>query len=91
MSDVSARQGDTAATIQSWLALHISQIRGIDPGEVDVHRPFSHYGLGSADAAMLAADLEVWLQQPVEPTLVWDHPSIAAAASALAAAPSRRA
>lgn len=65
-----------AREIQSWLISHISQALKIPVRDIDVQEPFAHYGMDSAQAISLSADLEDWLEREFSPTLVYDYPSI---------------
>ncbi|AUX42315.1 peptide synthetase [Sorangium cellulosum] len=56
----------------------------VSPADLDVSRPLAQYGLSSKAAIALTGDLEGELKIPVSPTLVYDHPTIAALARALA-------
>ncbi|XXY48792.1 amino acid adenylation domain-containing protein [Sorangium sp. So ce269] len=56
----------------------------VSPGDLDVSRPLAQYGLSSKAAIALTGDLEGELKIPVSPTLVYDHPTIAQLALALA-------
>jgi acyl carrier protein len=62
--------------IQEWMVDRIAKLLEIDPEEVDVTVPFDRYGLDSAAAIGLTADLEDWLQQELDPTLLYDYPTI---------------
>ena len=78
------RESRTAAEIEAWLVSQLSELLGIAPSDIDVRQPFTYYGLSSAEAAILAGDLEDWLGCELSPTLAWDYPTIEALASHLA-------
>ena len=67
-----------AEEIAVWLIEHLAALLGLAPEHVDRHEDFTAYGLSSADAALLSGDLEDWLGCPLEPTVAWDYPTIAA-------------
>ncbi|HXW82475.1 MAG TPA: AMP-binding protein, partial [Acidimicrobiales bacterium] len=73
-----------AAEIRAWLVQAVAERVGTEANEVDVGQPFTHYGLDSVDAVALSGHLGQWLGRNVEPTLVWDYPTIASAARYLA-------
>ena len=73
-----------AAEIEAWLVDKIATQLSVAPGFVDPERPFVEYGLDSVQAVSLAGDLETWLGRSLSPTLIWDHPSIAALSRHLA-------
>ena len=66
--------------IEDWLIDKIASQTGTDPLDIEVHRPFSYLGLDSMLAVDLAMDLEDWLGRALPSTLVWDYPTIEAAA-----------
>ena len=73
-----------ARDIEDWLIDRIASQTGMDPLDIEVHRPFSYLGLDSMLAVDLAMDLEDWLGRALPATLVWDYPTIEAAARFLA-------
>lgn len=87
MSTVSGRietdaQGDAhkeslqAADIQAWIVSYLAQLLEIDPDEINVTIPFDRYGLDSSVAVGLTGDLEDWLGRKLDPTLLYDYPTI---------------
>jgi acyl carrier protein len=46
--------------------------------------PFAQFGWDSVDAVQLALDVSVWLRHDVDPTLMWNFPTIEALAIHLA-------
>jgi acyl carrier protein len=74
----------TAAEIQTWLVSHLAGVLEIDPAEVDVTTPFDRYGLDSVAAIGITGDLEAWLGYDLDPTLLYDYPTIEAVARYLA-------
>jgi acyl carrier protein len=73
-----------AAAIEQWLMAHIAKLAKQDIEEIDVNQPFSHYALDSVATVGLTADLEDLLDIPLQPTLLWDYPTIASLARHLA-------
>ncbi|HEX8132453.1 MAG TPA: beta-ketoacyl synthase N-terminal-like domain-containing protein, partial [Actinomycetes bacterium] len=67
-----------AAELASWLTARLAERLGIEPREIDGREPFAHYGLDSARSMALAGDLEVHLGRRLEPTLLYEHPTIEA-------------
>nr|VFK48316.1 MAG: Acyl transferase domain-containing protein [Candidatus Kentron sp. TC] len=65
-----------AEAIRSWLTAKIGQSAGLSPDKIDTLRPFSHYGLDSAEAVSLSGELGEWLGQSFSPTIVYDYPNI---------------
>jgi 8-amino-7-oxononanoate synthase len=64
------------ADIQRWLQLRIAEINQSSADEVDIHVPFSYYGLDSVAALGISGELEIWLGRKLSPTLTWDHLNI---------------
>ncbi|NEO41305.1 MAG: acyl carrier protein [Moorea sp. SIOASIH] len=74
----------TAAEIQGWLVSYMAELLEIEPDEVDVTIPFDRYGLDSSAAVGLTGDLEDWLLTELDPTLMYDYPTIEALAKHVA-------
>lgn len=66
----------SAAKIQDWIVAYLADLLEIDADEVDVTIPFDRYGLDSSAAVGLTGDLETWLGMEVEPTLLYDYPTV---------------
>lgn len=83
-------QGDTfkeppsRAEIQAWIVSYLAQLLEIDPDEVYVTIPFDQYGLDSSAAVGMTGDLEDWMGRKIDPTLLYDYPTIEALAQHLA-------
>ncbi|WP_289782095.1 type I polyketide synthase [Streptomyces phaeoluteigriseus] len=73
----------TAEGVRAWLAAAVAEAAGLDPLHVDPHRPIAEFGLGSRQLVALGADLSERLGRTLEPSLVFNHPTIAALADAL--------
>lgn len=74
----------STAEIQAWLVSYLAELLEIDPYEVDVTIPFDRYGLDSAAAVGMTGDLEDWLQGELDPTLLYDYPTVEAFSQHLA-------
>jgi acyl transferase domain-containing protein/acyl-CoA synthetase (AMP-forming)/AMP-acid ligase II/acyl carrier protein len=74
----------TAAAMQNWLIARVAQTLKVQPETIQINEPFAHYGMDSAQAVALSADLEDWLNRELPPTLAYDYPTIAELASYLA-------
>ncbi|MBL7684763.1 MAG: AMP-binding protein, partial [Deltaproteobacteria bacterium] len=61
--------------IQNWIQSQLSERLGITE-EIDLRKPFTHFGLDSRDAVNLAGELEDWLGGTFSPTLLWEYPTI---------------
>ncbi|MCP2288108.1 type I polyketide synthase [Nocardia amikacinitolerans] len=75
----------SAADIEAWLVARIAELLGADPAGLPVDVPFAALGLSSMQAVELSDDLQRWADTSLSPTFAYDHPSVAAAAAALAA------
>lgn len=73
-----------AREIQDWLAPRLAEALNLPPERIDAHAPLANYGLGSVEALVLVGDLEDWSGHSLEPTLLWDYPTLAAVAAFLA-------
>lgn len=66
----------SAEKIEAWIVSYLAEVLEIDPDEIDVEIPFDHYGLDSAVAVGMTGDLEDWLGKKIDPTLLYDYPTI---------------
>lgn len=69
--------------IAHWLVRWIARSLGVAPDTIDETRPLVDFGLGSQQAAQLAADLSQWFGHDLPVTVVFDHPTVARLATAL--------
>ncbi|WP_016949102.1 acyl carrier protein [Anabaena sp. PCC 7108] len=74
----------TSQEISNWLVSYISDLLEIEPEEIDLQNTFARYGLDSSSAVMLTGDLQDWLGKDIEPTIMYDYPTIADLAEHLA-------
>jgi len=82
--DVIKKESIGHEQIQNWLTEKISQSLSIDPASLDIHQPFSHYGLDSKELVGMSGDLETFLGRSFSPILLWQYPTIEALAGYLA-------
>jgi len=66
----------TAEEIQEWIVKYLSAALETSVDEIDVTVPFDDYALDSATAIGMTGELEDWLGKPVDPTLVYDYPTV---------------
>lgn len=71
-------------TIQVWLVTQFAERLEIDPEDIDTCEPFDNYGLNSAETMILLGKLERWLGRNLNPTLIFNYPTIAELAQRLA-------
>ncbi|MGW1957725.1 SDR family NAD(P)-dependent oxidoreductase [Streptomyces sp. NPDC001920] len=73
----------TPQEVRAWLEPAVAEAAGLDPLAVDPHRPIAELGLGSRQLVTLAAELSALTGRALDPSLVFDHPSVAALAEAV--------
>ncbi|XXY46356.1 AMP-binding protein [Sorangium sp. So ce269] len=76
MSGAATGELETRAAITRWLVARLVNRLGIDETLTDLRQPFSHYGIDSADAIDLAADLGEWLGRDLPANVLYAHPTI---------------
>lgn len=64
------------AALGDWLATYIGRIAGIEAETLDRQQPLSRFGLESIDMVELATALSRLLGREVDPTIIYDHPTI---------------
>ena len=79
-----AQKLPTASEIQTWIVSYLAELLEIDADELDVTLPFDSYGLDSAVAVGMTGDLEDWLGRKLDPTLLYDYPTVQSFAKHLA-------
>ncbi|MFH8626606.1 acyl carrier protein [Streptomyces vietnamensis] len=73
---------DTTAT-RVWLARRVAEHLRMAPADLSPDIPLSEYGLDSVYALSVAADLEDRLGITVDPTVLWDNPTLNALCAAV--------
>lgn len=76
----------TQSNITDWLVSYLAELLEIPSDEIDVKTTFARYGLDSSAAVVLTGDLGGWLGKDIEPTVLYDYPTISDLAAHLAAA-----
>lgn len=77
-------ESPTTTEIQVWLVSYLAELLEIDSHKIDVTVSFDRYGLDSSATVGLSGDLEEWLGCEIEPTVLYDYPTIGALAQHLA-------
>jgi acyl carrier protein len=67
----------SAEAVRAWLVERLAQALAVSAAEITIEGSLLDSGLDSLTAITLAADLEDWLGIELEPTLLWDHPTVA--------------
>ncbi|WP_375154316.1 acyl carrier protein [Nocardia cyriacigeorgica] len=73
------------ATITGWLAERVADYTERAPHQVDPAVPLAELGMDSVSAVALCGEIEDRWELDVDPTLVFDYPTIADIAAFLAA------
>lgn len=63
-------------TLRPWLAARVADYVQRPVTEIQTHVPLAEYGLTSVYALTLTGDIEDHLGLVVDPTVMWDHPTI---------------
>lgn len=66
----------SAAEIEAWLTAELSRALELPAAELDPDAPFDRFGMDSVTAIALTESLERWLGRGLDPTLLYDYPSI---------------
>jgi acyl carrier protein len=74
----------TTVEIQEWIVAYLAQLLAIEPDEVNVTSSFDQYGLDSSAAIGMTGDLEDWVGRTIDPTLLYDYPTVETLAQHLA-------
>ncbi|MDX2240010.1 MAG: acyl carrier protein [Leptolyngbyaceae cyanobacterium bins.302] len=74
----------TLVEIESWLTTYLSELLDVSQDEIDSQATFDAHGLDSAAAVGLTGDLADWLNIDLEPTLLYEYPTIQKLAEFLA-------
>lgn len=62
--------------VMHWLRSEIALLVERKLEEIDIHEPFSSYGLDSSKTMLLSGELGAMLNMPVSPTIFWDYTSL---------------
>ena len=76
--------GDEEADLRHWLVDYLVTNIGCSPDQVDISKPFNELGIGSRDGVVLAGELTEMLGRAVSPVDIWQNPTVAGLARALA-------
>jgi acyl carrier protein len=76
-------EAPTAHEIETWLLRRLGALSGVSHDGIDPRWSFERNGVDSLSGVTLSVELGEWLGRRLEPTLVWDYPSIRDLARAL--------
>jgi len=70
------RHRNEGLALKAWVSEWLSRHLALEAEELDPDRPFAEYGLDSLRGVSLARDLGKWLGRPLDPTTVWQFPTL---------------
>ena len=73
-----------AEEIQDWMVAYLARQMQVPAETIDISAPFESLALDSATAIGMTGDLEQWLGRTIDPTIVYDYPTIEEIAEYLA-------
>ncbi|WP_371524667.1 SDR family NAD(P)-dependent oxidoreductase [Streptomyces sp. NBC_01283] len=82
--DVTERPAPNAREIEQWLRQSLAAATGRQVATIDPDVPFAGYGLRSVELVSIVGELEQHLGVPLQPGIVWEHPTAAKLAAHLA-------
>ena len=66
---------NASETLQ-WLQQEVASLLDLPPEQVSLDRPLAEQGLDSADAVGLSGEIEERLHVELDPTLVFEYPTL---------------
>jgi acyl carrier protein len=81
--DASRARALDRSSLECGIAERLARELGLAAADVDRSQPFADLGLGSIAGAALVGEIEDWLGIVLEPTTLWEHPTVEALAAAL--------
>lgn len=75
----------TPKELEDWLIEQLAGQLKVPKKDIDPVRRLEEYGLDSLEAVALTGEIEAKLGRTVDPTILWDYPSVRAVAMFLAA------
>lgn len=70
------RNMNRRADIQNWIAGYLAKELEVSQDQIPLDEQLTNLGITSRQAVMLTGDLEDYLGRPVDPAVIWDHPTI---------------
>ncbi|WCM91933.1 acyl carrier protein [Acidovorax sp. NCPPB 2350] len=67
-----------ADTVSDWLVDYLARKLSIDPKKIDTEATFAEYGVDSMIAIVMSGDLSSWAACDLNPTALYEYPSISA-------------
>lgn len=69
--------------LEGWIAHYIATILKRNPDELDENATFQEFGLDSVSIVGMTGELSTLLGRDIDPTVVYDHPTIRSLSSHL--------
>lgn len=66
----------TEQEVKEWLVMMLADLLQRQPNEINTHTTFNRYGLDSSAAVGITDSLGTWLGHQLDPTLLYDYPTI---------------
>jgi thioesterase domain-containing protein/acyl carrier protein len=85
VQESTAPQAPDRETIEAFLTARIARALDVPPTEIDRRKPFADYALDSVAIFEILGDVACWLRRDLEASLLWQYPTVEAAAQFLAA------
>jgi acyl carrier protein len=70
------KPGPSMEQIERWVVELVSSLVGVPAEDIDVNARFDRYGIDSAASISVTEELEQHLGRELEPTLLYDYPTI---------------
>jgi acyl carrier protein len=74
--NVPSKAPGSLADIRAWLTSYLAFLLEQEPNTINTKLSFDSHGIDSAAAVSLVADLEDWMGIELDPTIVYDYPSV---------------
>lgn len=66
----------TEQSIAQWLTAHLSDKLGVPAGQIDPATTFAEQGVDSMMAIVMSGDLAEWSGRDIDPTVLYEYPTI---------------
>ena len=63
--------------VETWMTSWLVARAGVEPGDVDLEKPFADYGLDSMTAVEMSGEIEDWSGIQLTPIVAWNYPTVA--------------
>lgn len=77
----------TTEALEDWLVARLAEELGVPASAIDPDAPFAELGLDSMKAVAISGELETLLGRRLDPTLLWELPTVRRLAAGLAGDP----